>query len=54
MKKPTLQLRRETLRVIGQLDLARVPGGNPDAPQIDTGGPGTGCPYIPAATLPPK
>jgi hypothetical protein len=47
MKKSTLKLaiRRETLRALAQLDLARVAGGKPDALQLDTeGGPATSCP----------
>ena len=45
MKKsiPKLIIRRETLRVLADMDLASVPGGNPDADLLDTGGPVTGC-----------
>jgi len=55
MKKSTLKLtmRRETLRALAQLDLARVAGGDPDAQQAGTGGAATGCPYG-QAVLPPK
>lgn len=55
MKKSTckLAIRRETLRALAQLDLARVAGGNPDAQQLGTEGPATGCPFQ-AAALPPK
>lgn len=46
MKKSTLKLtvRRETLRTLAQLDLARVAGGNPEGQRFDTEGPATGCP----------
>ena len=49
MKKSTrkLVIRRDTLRALAQLDLVRVAGGNPDALQLGTGGPETGCPYAP-------
>jgi hypothetical protein len=38
MKKTMLKLgvRRETLRVLAKLELARVAGGKPDAEMIDT------------------
>jgi hypothetical protein len=51
VKKSTLKLaiRRETLRTLAQLDLARVAGGEPDVPQLDTVNPETGCPYQAAA-----
>jgi hypothetical protein len=54
MKKSTLKLtiRRETLRTLAQLDLARVTGGKPDAQRFDTDNPETGCPLQAAA--PPK
>jgi hypothetical protein len=48
MKKSTLKLviRRETLRVLAEIELVRVAGGgNADAQLLDTGGgPATGCP----------
>jgi len=55
MKKSTLKLsvRRETLLVLAEMDLVRVAGGNPDARQMDTVNPETGCPFQ-AAALPPK
>ena len=55
MKKSThkLAIRRETLRALAHLDLVRVAGGNPDAQQMDTVNPETGCPFQ-AAALPPK
>jgi hypothetical protein len=45
MKKATLKLeiRRETLRVIAELDLVRVAAGGPDAQLMDTGGPNHTC-----------
>ena len=45
MKKsmPKLVIHRETLRVLADMELVLVPGGNPDAELFDTGGPGTGC-----------
>lgn len=48
MKKSTLKLavRRETLRALAHLDLVRVVGGNPDAQQLDTVNPETGCPFV--------
>jgi hypothetical protein len=54
MKKSTLKLaiRRETLRALAQLDLARVAGGKPDGRQLGTDSPETGCPLQAAA--PPK
>ncbi|HEX8115559.1 MAG TPA: hypothetical protein VF516_47865 [Kofleriaceae bacterium] len=47
MKKSTLKLtiRRETLRALAQLDLARVAGGKPDALQMETEGPNNTCPF---------
>jgi hypothetical protein len=47
MKKSTLKLviRRETLRVLVELDLARVAGGNADAQVAGTEGPNTSCPF---------
>lgn len=46
MKKSTVKLaiRGETLRVLAELDLARVAGGKPDGQQLDTENPQTGCP----------
>ena len=51
MKKATLKLviRRETLRVLAELDLVRVAGGNADARLMDTEGPATGCQIVQAA-----
>lgn len=51
MKKSTVKLviRGETLRVLAELDLVRVAGGNPGAQQLDTGNAGTGCPLVPPA-----
>ena len=51
MKKSTLKLviRRETLRVLAEMDLVRVVGGNPDARLMDTEGPNTSCPLVQAA-----
>jgi hypothetical protein len=46
MKKSTLKLalRRETLRLLAEIDLGRiVGGGNPDAEMMDTEGPNTTC-----------
>ena len=46
MKKSTLKLviRRETLRVLAAMELARVAGGGtPDAQLLDSEGPATGC-----------
>ena len=46
MKKTTLKLviRRETVRVLAGMELARVAGGgNADAQLLDTEGPATGC-----------
>jgi hypothetical protein len=56
MKRSTLKLviRRETLRVLADLDLVRVAGGNPDAQLLGTGGPETGCPLVQPAALPAK
>jgi len=50
MKKSTLKLvvRRETLRVLDEMDLVQIVGGNPDA-RLDTGGPNTSCPLVQAA-----
>jgi WD40 repeat protein len=55
MKKstPKLGIRRETLRVLAELELVRVAGGNPDAQLFDSEGPATGCPLVQAA-LPAK
>lgn len=46
MKRSTLKLevRRETLRVLAELELIRVAGGNLAAVAVDTGNAGTGCP----------
>ena len=51
MKKSTLKLvvRRETLRVLAEMHLVGVAGGNPDAPLMDTGGANTSCPLVQAA-----
>jgi hypothetical protein len=40
MKRTTLKLviRRETVRVLAELDLGRVVGGSPDPQLMDTGG----------------
>jgi hypothetical protein len=40
MKRSTLKLviRRETVRVLAELDLGRVAGGSPDPRLMDTGG----------------
>lgn len=48
MKKSTrkLMIRRETLRVLAELDLVPVAGGNPDAPLQGTEGPATSCPLV--------
>jgi len=48
MKRSTLKLviRRETLRVLTELDLVRVAGGKPDAQLLGTEGPNTGCPLV--------
>lgn len=56
MKRSTLKLviRRETLRVLTDLDLVRVAGGNPDAELLGTGGANTGCPLVQPAALPGK
>ncbi len=50
MKRSTLKLatRRETLRVLAGLELVHVAGGNPDAQQLGTVGPATGCPLVQA------
>jgi hypothetical protein len=45
MKRTTLKLRRETLRVLAGMELVRAAGGgNPDAQLFDSAGAGTGCP----------
>jgi hypothetical protein len=51
MKKSThkLVIRREALRVLAEMDLVRVAGGSPDARQMDTEGPATGCQIVQAA-----
>jgi len=36
-------IRRQTIRVLQDLKLGRVPGGSPDVRPFDTGGIGTGC-----------
>jgi hypothetical protein len=56
MKKSTLKLviRGETLRVLAEMDLVRVVGGNPDARLMDTEGPNTGCPLVQPAAQPAK
>jgi hypothetical protein len=56
MKRTTLKLviRREALRVLAELDLARVAGGNPDVQQLDTVNPETGCPLGHPAVPPVK
>ncbi len=48
MKRSTFKLviRRETLRVLAEMDLVRVAGGNPDAQQLGTEGPATGCQIV--------
>jgi hypothetical protein len=53
MKKAILKLviRRETLRVLTELDLVRVAGGNADAQPLGTEGPATGCQIVQAAQL---
>jgi hypothetical protein len=39
-----LVIRRETVRMLAELDLIRVAGGNPDAPLMDTeGSPANTC-----------
>ena len=45
MKKATLKIgiRRETLRVLGELDLARAAAGGPDVQVMDTGGDNRTC-----------
>jgi hypothetical protein len=49
-----LAIRRETVRMLAELDLIRVAGGNPDAPLMDTGGsPADTCVQAQAA-LPAK
>lgn len=56
MKRSTLKLviRREALRVLTELALVRVAGGNPDAQQDGTGNAGTGCPFVQPAAQPAK
>jgi hypothetical protein len=56
MKKSTLKLsiRRETLQVLAEMDLVRVAGGNPNAQQLDTEGPNTGCQIVQPAAQPAK
>ena len=51
MKKATLTLtiRRETLRVLSDLDLGRAAGGRADARLMDTEGPNNGCQIAKAA-----
>lgn len=51
MKKSTrkLAIRHETLRVLAELDLSLVAGGDTGAQQAGTGGPETGCPIVKAA-----
>jgi hypothetical protein len=45
-----LVIRRETVRMLAELDLIRVAGGNPDAPLMDTeGSPAETCVHAPAA-----
>jgi hypothetical protein len=53
MKKATLKLviRRETLRVLSELDLVRVAAGD-DARLMGTEGPNTGCQIAVAAAKP--
>lgn len=55
MKRSTLKLtvRRDTLRVLAGVELARVAGGNQDAQLLDSAGPVTGCPDVQPA-LPAK
>ena len=55
MKNSTrkLVIGRETLRVLAEMDLVRVAGGNPDARQMDTGGPNTGCQIVQAQPVKP-
>jgi hypothetical protein len=45
MRKATLKLgiRRETLRVLAELDLARAAAGGPDVQVMDTGGDNRTC-----------
>jgi hypothetical protein len=45
MKKATLRfgIRRETIRVLAELDLVRVAAGGPDAQLMDTEGPNRTC-----------
>lgn len=38
-----LLLRRDTLRVLAEVDLARVAGGTPNAQIVGTGGPNQSC-----------
>ena len=53
-KAPKLVLRRETLRVLAELDLVRVGGGNADAQLLGTEGPATGCQIVQLAAQPAK
>jgi hypothetical protein len=49
MKKSTkLAINRETLRVLANLDLARVAAGTGDRQLVGTDAAGTGCPFAPA------
>jgi hypothetical protein len=54
MKKSRLKLtvRRDTIRALAGVELARVAGGIPGAEQFDSAGPVSGCPNVPA--LPAK
>jgi len=56
MKRSTLKvvIRRETLKVLVEMDLVHVAGANPDAPLMDTGGPNTGCQIVQPAAQPAK
>ena len=55
MKKATnkLALRHETLRVLAEIDLVRIAGGNPGARLMDTEGPNNTC-VIARAPAPAK
>jgi hypothetical protein len=55
MKRSTLKLtvRRDTLRALAGVELARVAGGTQDAQLFDSAGPVTGCPNVQPA-LPAK
>jgi hypothetical protein len=48
MKRSALKLTicRETLRVLGGMELIRVGGGNAGAPLFDSGNAVTGCPNV--------